>query len=170
MEFFVVCHQTVKSCDHKHCDSGHILLLICHETSPEHMFSSFMTETLSLGNQSIDFLCESMDWFLYDRRVIWVYWWKTLLISHHVGMYGGHWSIACGDIKYLVCRLTSQNHMIEGHVTSWVRTPHGMSHLAKFGCYMYRISRDIMFSVCHVIKLDYFSKGSVDYNNRRPSK
>ena len=57
-----------------------------------------------------------------------------------------------------------------GTRTSWVRTPHGMSHLAKFGCYMYRISRDIMFSVCHVIKLNYFSKGSVDYNNRRPSK
>ena len=40
------------------------------------------------------------------------------LVKSPLSMYGGHWSIACGEIKYLVCRLTSQNHMIEGHVTS----------------------------------------------------
>ena len=31
------------------------------------MINSFMTEVPSYRNQSIDLLCESMDWFLYDR-------------------------------------------------------------------------------------------------------
>ena len=29
--------------------------------------NSFMTESLSYRNQSIDLNCKSMDWFLYDR-------------------------------------------------------------------------------------------------------
>ena len=29
--------------------------------------NSFMTESVSYKNQSIDLLCKSMDWFLYDR-------------------------------------------------------------------------------------------------------
>ena len=32
-----------------------------------HAINSFMTESLSYGNQSIHLLCKSMDWFLYDR-------------------------------------------------------------------------------------------------------
>ena len=29
-------------------------------------------------------------------------------------MFGGHWSSASGDIKYLTCHVTLQNHVIEG--------------------------------------------------------
>ena len=32
-----------------------------------HYSNSFMTEVLIYGNQSIDLLCKSLDWFLYDR-------------------------------------------------------------------------------------------------------
>ena len=34
---------------------------------PKKCFNPFMTEALSYRNQSIDLLCKSMDWFLYDR-------------------------------------------------------------------------------------------------------
>ena len=27
---------------------------------------------------------------------------------------GGYWSCSIGDIKYLICHVTSQNHVIEG--------------------------------------------------------
>ena len=33
----------------------------------ERLFNSFMTEPLSYRNQSIDLLCKSMDWFMYDN-------------------------------------------------------------------------------------------------------
>ena len=34
--------------------------------------------------------------------------------SHHFPMFGGYWSSVNGDIKYLLCYVTSQNHLIEG--------------------------------------------------------
>ena len=34
--------------------------------------------------------------------------------SHHLAMFGGHWSSACGDIMYLTCHMTLQYHVIEG--------------------------------------------------------
>ena len=36
---------------------------------PVNYFNSFMTESLSYRNQSIDLLCKSMDWFLYDTNL-----------------------------------------------------------------------------------------------------
>ena len=48
-EFFAVCHHPDKSCDHKHCDSGNSIFLICHVTSPQNMFKGlykFMAESL----------------------------------------------------------------------------------------------------------------------------
>ena len=35
------------------------------------------------------------------------------MASHHIAMFGGHWSIAIGDRKYLMCHVTSQNPVIE---------------------------------------------------------
>ena len=29
---------------------------------------------------------------------------------------GGNWAGASGDIKYLICHMTSQNHVIEGSI------------------------------------------------------
>ena len=29
-------------------------------------------------------------------------------------MFGSHWSSASGDIKYLICHVNLQNHVIEG--------------------------------------------------------
>ena len=35
-------------------------------------------------------------------------------MSHLVAMFDGHWSSASGDIKYLTCHMTLQNHVIDG--------------------------------------------------------
>ena len=41
-------------------------------------------------------------------------WGKPLTVIHNLAMFGGHWTSASGDIKYLKCRVTSENHVIEG--------------------------------------------------------
>ena len=43
-------------------------------------------------------------------------------------------------------------------------------HLAKFGGHRYCSSTDIIFLVCHVIKLEHTIKWSGDYNKKSPSK
>ena len=37
----------------------------------------------------------------------------TLTVNCHLATFGGHWSSASGDIKYLICKATSQDHVIE---------------------------------------------------------
>ena len=39
---------------------------------------------------------------------------KSVTVSHHLAMFSGHWFSTSGDIKYLTCHLTLQNHVIEG--------------------------------------------------------
>ena len=38
------------------------------------------------------------------------------MVSHHLAMFGGHWSSASGDVKYLTCHVTLKNYVIEGSV------------------------------------------------------
>ena len=35
------------------------------------------------------------------------------MVSHHLAMFGSHWSVAIGDIMYLIFHVTSQNHVIQ---------------------------------------------------------
>ena len=36
------------------------------------------------------------------------------MVSHHLPIFGHHWSSASGNTKYLIFYVTSQNHLIEG--------------------------------------------------------
>ena len=36
------------------------------------------------------------------------------MVSHHLAMFGDHWSSTSGNIKYLIFQVTSQNYLIEG--------------------------------------------------------
>ena len=38
LELLTVYHHPGKSCEHRHCDCGYIVFLICHLNSREHMF------------------------------------------------------------------------------------------------------------------------------------
>ena len=97
------------------------------------------------------------------------YGWKPIAVSHNLVMFGGHWSSTSGDIKYLTCHVTSQNHMTEGSSnfisgsSSWYVTN------LQFGGHRYCNIRDKMFLVCHMIKQDHVIKGPTEYNDRSPS-
>ena len=42
-----------------------------------------------------------------------MYRWKLLMVSYHFPMFGGDWSSAKVDLKYLICHVTSQNDVID---------------------------------------------------------
>ena len=48
------------------------------------------------------------------RMLKWLYGWKPFMASHHFAISGGHWPSASGYMQYLICHVTSQNHVIEG--------------------------------------------------------
>ena len=72
------------------------------------------------------------------------------MVSHHLAMFG-YWSSATGDMKYLLCHVTSQNPVIEGSnrfmsgSSSWHVTT--LPSLVAIGIVVVE-----MFLVCHVIK------------------
>ena len=49
------------------------------------------------------------------------------MVSHHLGMFEGHWSSGSGDMKCLICDVTSQNRLIEVSSNFVVVALHGMS-------------------------------------------
>ena len=78
LEFLAVCHPLHRFGDHRYCNSGDVMFLIC---------SSDIT-------------------WPHVQRVKWIYGWRLPAVIHHLAMFGG-------DIKYLICHLISQNHLIE---------------------------------------------------------
>ena len=40
-------------------------------------------------------------------------------MSHYLAVFGGYWSSARGDKKYLICHVTSENHVIERLSNAW---------------------------------------------------
>ena len=46
--------------------------------------------------------------------------WKEAPQSYHHAKFGGHVHSGRGDIKFLVCCVIFQDHMINDHVTLWV--------------------------------------------------
>ena len=91
------------------------------------------------------------------------------MMRPHLSMFGGHWASTSGNIEYLTCHLTLQNHLTGGSSNftyEWelFKVYH---HLAKFGGHRRCSSRNI-FLVYHVIKQDHIIKGSGDYNDRGP--
>ena len=80
-------------------------------------------------------------------------------------MFGGQWSSASGDIKYLICHVISQNHVIEGlsNFLSWSSS----WYVTTLPCLVAIGVRDI-FLVCHMIKQDHVIKVAGEYNDRSP--
>ena len=36
------------------------------------------------------------------------------MVSHHLAVFGGRWSRKSGDIRYLICKMTSKDYLMEG--------------------------------------------------------
>ena len=51
---------------------------------------------------------------IMSRDILSFYGWKPFTLSYRLAMFGGHWSSVSGDIKYLICHVISQKHVIEG--------------------------------------------------------
>ena len=78
-------------------------------------------------------------------------------------MFGGNWSRASGDIKYLTCEVISQSYVFEESSNfmngsfSWYVTI--LPSLVAIG-----IALAEMSLISRVIKQDHMIKGSCDYN------
>ena len=82
-------------------------------------------------------------------------------MSHLLYMFGGHWPMAIGGIKYLICYVTSQSHVTEG--SSMV-----LHQFAKVSGHKHCSSKDIILLACHVINQDHVNQGSGGYNDTSP--
>ena len=124
---------------HKFCEgdiifsnsaSGYIMYLIYHMTSQVHLIKGpcklmvenssryFTTITISvtIGIFIVKICFKFVTWphVTTCSKVMWIYGWKPLTVSHQLVMFGDHWSGATGDRKYLICHVNSQNKVIEG--------------------------------------------------------
>ena len=100
------------------------------------------------------------------ERVIWLYWWKPVTVSHPLAMFVDHWSSKSGDITYLICHVTSHDH-VKGYLNLWVGAHH---HLATFSGQRHYGSVDIVFLIFLVIQQDRGIRGSCDFIERSPLK
>ena len=112
------------------------MYLNCHVTSHDHLIWGVM----QIYWQELLAVCHGPDKFCDHKHchsggiiyqapsrkthvemVIWFYVRKRLTVSHRLAMFGGHSSSVSGDIMYLICHLTSQNHKIDGssNFMSW---------------------------------------------------
>ena len=61
-------------------------------------------------------------------------------MSHHLAIFGVHWSSASGDIKCLTCHVTLQNHVIEGS-----------SNFLSGSSFLYMITMPSFVAICIVV-------------------
>ena len=59
-------------------------------------------------------------------------------VTSHSTKFGGHRQFGIGNIMVLFCHVISQDHVIKGHVTLWMRAAYGKSPSSKFGGYRHR--------------------------------
>ena len=87
---------------------------------------------------------------------MWLYGWKPITASHHLVMFGVHWSNASRDIAYVICYRTLQNHVIErlcGVIGG------------SFSLYV-TILPSLVFLICHVISQDHVTKNLFDFKGK----
>ena len=76
------------------------------------------------------------------------------MMSHHLAMFGGHWFNAKGDMKHLICHVTSKNHVIGrssnfmSGTSSWYVTT--LPSLVVIGVVIVKV-----FLNCHLIKQEH---------------
>ena len=129
-ELLAVCHHPDKSCDHRHCDCGDIMFLICHMTSRKRVWwpwsnasgdikywIKITTELEKVLKISRD-LTNPSDWrvtLFHESSSLWYLSppcqvWR---LEHR-----GSW-----DIILLVCHVIYQDHMIKGSSKYIDRSP-----------------------------------------------
>ena len=79
---------------------------------------------------------------------MWPYGWELLILYHQFAKSGGNRRCSSWDVKFLICHLILQDHVIKGSFDFMNRSSLKVSHLpAKFVGHRHCGSRDIVFSV-----------------------
>ena len=58
-----------------------------------------------------------------DSRIKFLYDWEFSMVCHHLAKFGGCRYCISGDIIFLVCRVITQNHVLNGQVTIAIGVP-----------------------------------------------
>ena len=121
-----------KFIDHRFCESGDFMLLICHMNSCEHMLKGLCafygwkpprSKSLSFYVSQSLVQCKWRNTIFnlsYDLtrprnyRTIYFYNWELLIVYRHPNKFGSPEHCGSGDILTLVCHVIPQDHVTDG--------------------------------------------------------
>ena len=87
------------------------------------------------------------------KRVMWLYPWDPLLVSHTPAKFGSYRYCGSGDITFSVCQVISKGHATKTYCNIMERRPIQLS-LVAIGS----VSGDKMNLAYHVISQDHVTK------------
>ena len=128
---------SAKSGGHRHRGTEDIIFLVCHVTSQEHVTEKYSNVMNRSPSRSVTIyqvwwpyvLCQwryndfslSRDLISScDQMVKKHHGKKALQVSQHPVKFGGHRLCGSGDIMFLVCHMTSLDHVTKNIITLWV--------------------------------------------------
>ena len=92
--------------------------------------------------------------------------WVTLIISHSPVKFGGHKPCGIGDIKLLICRLTSRDHVVRGSCGIMGEFPSSQTTtLPNFAAIGFA-EQEILFYIGHVTSRVHMVNGLCGIMNR----
>ena len=128
-------HQAANFSGFRHCGNWNKTFLICHVISKEHVF----------------------------KRVVWLYAWKHLIVTHQIAKFNGHELCGTGDIM-VFWRKWSFGEKLHAtilpgcaFVSLWKELVIVYPQPAKFGRHKHCDSGCIMILVCHVISQEHLN-------------
>ena len=78
-----------------------------------------------------------------------IYWWEHIVVCHYPDKSCNHKHCDSGDITFLICHVTSREHMFKW-LYEFIKPLTMGQHLAKFGGHWSNASGDIKYLICHV--------------------
>ena len=119
-------HQLAKFHGYRSCQRGYVTLLVCHVTIYCYIFR-IMWLHKGVPLTISPHLLLDVTWS-DDHLTLWVSY--PITISHHSAKFGGHRSWGSGDILFLICHVTSRDHL----VTVWCDIMKGSPHFKSLSC------------------------------------
>ena len=69
---------------------------------------------IGIAERSYNIFCLSRDFTRYrDQKIMWLYGYDPLNISHRPDKFGGYRQCVSGDIKFLTCHMILQDHVTQ---------------------------------------------------------
>lgn len=93
--------------------------------------------------------------------------WKSPIVSYLLMVFGGHWSCSIREITYLICHVTSFDHVVKVWLYGW-NSLTLCNHRSTFGGHRHCGSGEVIFLVWHMILQDHVIKGFCDFMTGNP--